>query len=105
LRPSQRQMSEITSTALPDCSDSGEQQRIALARLILKSLSLILADEPTSALDHVNADLVIAILAERAAHGCTRLISTHSDRIARLCDRAIALVGEWTSGSVGHSTT
>jgi len=98
-------MSEITGTTLPDCSDSGEQQRIALAHLILKGLSLILADEPTSALDHVNADLVIAILAEQAAHGCTRLISTHSDHIARLCDRAIALAGQWTSGSVGHSTT
>jgi len=97
LWPSQRQMSER--------SDSGEQQRIALARLILKSPSLILADEPTSALDHVNADLVMAILAVLAAHGCTRLISTHSDHIARLCDRAIALVGQWTSGSVGHSTT
>ena len=41
-------MSEITSTALPDCSDSGEQQRIALSHLILKGLSLILTDEPTS---------------------------------------------------------
>jgi ABC-type lipoprotein export system ATPase subunit len=67
------------------------RQRIALAHLILKSSSLILADEPTSALDHVDADLVIAILAEQSAHGCTRLISTHSDHIARLCDRSIAL--------------
>jgi len=81
------------------------RQRIALAHLILKSSSLILADEPTSALDHVDADLVIAILAEQSAHGCTRLISTHSDHIARLCDRSIALVGQRTSGSVGHSTT
>ena len=69
----------------------GEQQRIALARLILKSPSLIHADEPTSALDHVNADLVMDILAEQAVHGALVLISTHSDHIARLCDRAISL--------------
>ena len=71
----------------------GEQQRIALARLILKSPSLILADEPTSALDHVNADLVMDILAEQAAHGALVLISTHSDHIAQLCDRTISLDG------------
>ena len=85
-------MSEITRVRLLlDCSDSGEQQRIALARLILKSPSLIHADEPTSALDHVNADLVMDILAEQAAHGALVLISTHSDHVARLCDRAISL--------------
>ena len=53
--------------------------------------SLILADVTTSALDHVNADLVMDILAEQAAHGALVLISTHSDHIARLCDRAISL--------------
>jgi ABC-type uncharacterized transport system ATPase subunit len=30
-------------------------------------------------------------LAEQAAHGAPVLISTHSDHIARLCDRAICL--------------
>jgi len=69
----------------------GEQQRIALARLILKSPSLILADEPTSALDHVNADLVMDILAEQAAHGALVLIATHSDHIARQCAHTISL--------------
>ena len=76
----------------------GEQQRIALARLILKSPSLILADEPTSALDHVNTDLVMDILAEQAASGALVLISTHSDHIACLCDRTVSL------GSTGIAT-
>ena len=59
---------------LLDCRDSGEQQRIAFARLILKSPSLIRADEPTSALDHINADLVMDILAEQAAHNGPRFV-------------------------------
>jgi putative ABC transport system ATP-binding protein len=59
-----------------DCSDSGEQQRIALARLILKSQSLNHADEPTSALDHdhINADLVMDILAGQAGHNGPRFV-------------------------------
>lgn len=69
----------------------GEQQRVALARLILKAPSLILADEPTSALDHANADLVMDILAEQAAHGALVLISTHSDHIVRQCSHTVAM--------------
>jgi putative ABC transport system ATP-binding protein len=69
----------------------GEQQRVALARLMLKAPSIILADEPTSALDHANADLVMEILAEQSAQGALVLISTHSDHIVDRCDRVVAL--------------
>ena len=40
----------------------GEQQRVALARLLVKKCSLILADEPTGSLDRSNAKLVMGIL-------------------------------------------
>ena len=40
----------------------GEQQRLALARLILKKCDIILADEPTGSLDEENADAVMDIL-------------------------------------------
>jgi putative ABC transport system ATP-binding protein len=69
----------------------GEQQRIAMAQLILKAPSLILADEPTSALDHGNAELVMDILADQAAHGALVLISTHNDDIVRRCDHIVPL--------------
>lgn len=69
----------------------GEQQRIALARLVLKAPSLILADEPTSALDHANADLVMDLLTEQADGGALVLISTHSEHIVRQCADVISL--------------
>jgi putative ABC transport system ATP-binding protein len=38
----------------------GEQQRIALTRLMLKKCDIILADEPTGSLDKNNAEVVLA---------------------------------------------
>lgn len=69
----------------------GEQQRVAMARLILKEPSLVLADEPTSALDHANADLVLDVLAEQAVGGALVLISTHDDDVTRHCDEVLTL--------------
>ena len=43
------------------CS-GGEQQRIALARLLLKHCELVLADEPTGSLDHENKMIVCRLL-------------------------------------------
>lgn len=42
----------------------GEQQRIALARLLVKPCELILADEPTGSLDEENKQIVIKLLKE-----------------------------------------
>ncbi len=39
----------------------GEQQRIALARLLIKPCSIILADEPTGSLDQRNAEIVMTL--------------------------------------------
>ncbi|MCO5999242.1 ATP-binding cassette domain-containing protein [Actinoallomurus rhizosphaericola] len=66
----------------------GEQQRVALARLLVKRPSLILADEPTGALDHANAAMVINTLQEMSNSGCAVIIATHSDYIQGECDAA-----------------
>ena len=47
----------------------GEQQRIALARLMVKKCSIVLADEPTGSLDADNAAKVMTILSDLNAMG------------------------------------
>ena len=69
----------------------GEQQRIGLARLLLKKPSLILADEPSGALDDSNAEIVADVLRECSAAGAVVLMSTHDARMVQRCDESIAL--------------
>ncbi|MDV6278385.1 ATP-binding cassette domain-containing protein [Rhodococcus erythropolis] len=59
----------------------GEQQRVALARLVLKRPSVILADEPTGALDADNRSIVLDALQKMSGNGATVLIATHDDTV------------------------
>ena len=69
----------------------GEQQRIALTRLILKQCWLILADEPTGSLDRKNAVIVMDILKSLNREGRTVIIVTHDEGIKNQVDRRIEL--------------
>ena len=69
----------------------GEQQRVAMARLILQQSVLILADEPTGSLDPKNRDLVIHTLHRMQKENKTILIVTHDPYVATQCDRVIEL--------------
>ncbi|MEV0781311.1 ATP-binding cassette domain-containing protein [Streptomyces sp. NPDC050428] len=64
----------------------GEQQRVALARLIVKKPTLVLADEPTGALDHENTVMVTKLLREMSDAGCAVVIATHDDYVRDQCD-------------------
>ncbi|MFI5783517.1 ABC transporter ATP-binding protein [Nocardia sp. NPDC051570] len=64
----------------------GEQQRVALAQLLLKNPPILLADEPTAALDNANADMVIDTLRKLATAGATVIVATHNDRIRTHAD-------------------
>ena len=59
----------------------GEQQRVALARLMIKKCSVILADEPTGSLDEKNSEIVLQILRELNEMGKTVIIVTHSQKL------------------------
>ena len=59
----------------------GEQQRVALARLMMKKCSVVLADEPTGSLDKKNRDIVMRLLHELNEEGKTVIIVTHDQSI------------------------
>lgn len=59
----------------------GEQQRVAIARLIFKKCEIILADEPTGSLDAGNTDTVMKLLHKINDRGKTVIIVTHNERI------------------------
>ncbi|MFD6637043.1 ATP-binding cassette domain-containing protein [Micromonospora chalcea] len=69
----------------------GEQQRVALARLLVKKPTLVLADEPTGALDSDNATMVISVLRGMAESGCAVVIATHSKHVESNCDSTLDL--------------
>lgn len=69
----------------------GEQQRVALCRLMVKKCKLILADEPTGNLDEANAKKVMSILRDICKDGRTVLVVTHDTRLIEEGDRVVKL--------------
>ncbi len=69
----------------------GEQQRVALARLMIKKCSLILADEPTGSLDGKNTERVMDILTQMNKDGKTVILVTHNNDLRERGDRVIEL--------------
>lgn len=69
----------------------GEQQRVAIARMMLKPYELVLADEPTGNLDFRNKNKVIEILKEIKKCGKTIICVTHDKEVADSADRVINL--------------
>ena len=61
----------------------GEQQRVAVARVLAQRPSIILADEPVSSLDPLRAAEVLELLTEvQAHHDTTLFMSLHQPRLA-----------------------
>jgi NitT/TauT family transport system ATP-binding protein len=81
----------------PHQLSGGMQQRVALARSLVTSPSLLLMDEPFGALDEINRssmryELLRVWRSEAAADGCTVVFVTHSiTEAVLLSDRVVVL--------------
>ncbi|MCX7922721.1 MAG: ABC transporter ATP-binding protein [Clostridia bacterium] len=69
----------------------GEQQRVAIARSMLKPCKIILADEPTGSLDEENRNIVLNLLKALNNQGKTIVLVTHDQYMAGQCQRVINL--------------
>lgn len=76
----------------PDDFSGGQQQRIAIARAIVGTRSLLLADEPTGSLDTATGDAVIELLAALPVERSTAVVLvTHEPRYAAWADRVVSM--------------
>ena len=66
----------------------GEQQRVSIARAIVKKPDLLLCDEPTGALDSKNSVAIVKLLMEVGRSlKCPVMTITHNAEMARVADR------------------
>ncbi|MFI5911085.1 ABC transporter ATP-binding protein [Dactylosporangium sp. NPDC051541] len=70
---------------------SGEQQRVALARVLATNAGLVFADEPTGALDTHTAAVVLARLRALADGSRTVVMVTHDLDAASLADHVLVM--------------
>ena len=69
----------------------GEQQRIAIARVILKPSKIVLADEPTGSLDQKNRVIIMELIENLNNEGKTVIIASHDPYVINRCKRIIEL--------------
>jgi putative ABC transport system ATP-binding protein len=88
----------------PSELSGGEQQRVAVARAIVKRPDVLLCDEPTGALDAETGRLVLAAI-ERVNRELktTTVVITHNTPIAGMADRVLLLRGGRIVGEDRHA--
>jgi ABC-2 type transport system ATP-binding protein len=82
----------------------GQQQKVAIARALLTSPTLMLLDEPTTGLDPKSRrEVQDFVLEVRATHDATIVISTHDmEEADRICDR-VAIINQGRFEAIDRS--
>jgi putative ABC transport system ATP-binding protein len=85
----------------PSQMSGGEQQRVSIARAVVKNPRLLLCDEPTGALDYQTGVRILGLLRKiNQEKGCTVVLITHNTAIGAMGDR----VARMRSGEIANIT-
>lgn len=77
---------------LPSELSGGEQQRVAVARALINSPSVVFADEPSGNLDSKNAEELHHLFFDlRNKFNQTFVIVTHNEQLANMADRKLEM--------------
>ncbi|MBL7980341.1 MAG: ABC transporter ATP-binding protein [Flavobacteriales bacterium] len=80
------------ATHKPGQMSGGEQQRVAVARALFNSPSVVLADEPSGNLDSAHAKELHQLFFDlRKELGQTFVIVTHNEELAEMADRRLVM--------------
>ncbi|WP_064196964.1 MULTISPECIES: ABC transporter ATP-binding protein [Emticicia] len=80
------------SNHFPSELSGGEQQRVAVARALINSPSVVFADEPSGNLDSKNAEELHQLFFElRKQFNQTFVIITHNENLANMADRKLVM--------------
>lgn len=89
----------------PSQLSGGEQQRVAVARAIVKRPEVLLCDEPTGALDAKTGVIVLEAIARVSAElAATTVLITHNAGIAAMADRVLFMRDGRIAGEQRNAT-
>jgi len=75
----------------PDELSGGEQQRVAIARVLISETDLILADEPTGNLDHKTSQEIFSYFVKLKKLNKTIIFATHNRDLANKADYKLSI--------------
>ena len=76
----------------PDELSGGEQQRVAIARVLISETDLILADEPTGNLDHKTSEEIFSYFLKLKKLNKTIIFATHNRELANKSDYKLSIL-------------
>ena len=83
----------------PEFISGGEKQRVAVARALINSPSILLADEPTGNLDSKNAEIIQKLFKKiNKDLNLTIILVTHNTKFSKIADKCMIMKdGKWSN--------